>query len=79
MAADVRALQAKGVRLQPISVAVDKDFTRLLETPASLGDEKFAKGWVNFYRVDDYSATAYFYLDKPTNGLPELAPVAERI
>lgn len=79
MEGDVRALQARGVRLTPISVANDSGLIRLRETPLSLQDAKFPKGWVNFYRVDDYSATAYFYLDKPTSGLAELAPVAERV
>lgn len=32
----------------------------------------------NFWRQDDWSATAYFYLDQPENGLPPLAPVAAR-
>jgi hypothetical protein len=31
-----------------------------------------------FERADDWSACAYFYLDRPENGLPRLAPVAER-
>jgi Protein of unknown function (DUF2961) len=35
-------------------------------------------GWTNFYRSDDVSATAYFYLDKPVNGLPPLQPVGIR-
>ena len=35
-------------------------------------------GWMNFYRSDDYSSTAYFYLDRPTNGLPPLPEVALR-
>ena len=26
----------------------------------------------HFYRSDDVSSTAYFYLDKPSNNLPEL-------
>lgn len=30
-------------------------------------------------RVDDYSATAYWYMDKPKNDLVPIAPVAERI
>ncbi len=30
-------------------------------------------------RVDDYCATAYWYMDKPENGLPSLAPAAERM
>ncbi len=32
-----------------------------------------------FYRVDNYSATAYFYLDKPENNLPPLAPLEQRL
>ncbi|RYU92564.1 DUF2961 domain-containing protein [Mucilaginibacter terrigena] len=36
------------------------------------------KGWTNFYRRDDISATAYFYLDKPSSDLPALQPVAIR-
>lgn len=36
-------------------------------------------GWTNFYRVDDYSATAYFYLNKPFSNLPALVGVEERI
>jgi hypothetical protein len=76
---DVRALQAKGVPLIPVTVATFKGFTRLFETPMNLGDSNFPKGWVNFYRVDDYCATAYFYLDRPEDKLKELAPVGERV
>lgn len=32
-----------------------------------------------FYRRDDVSATAYFYLDKPSSNLPELPPLELRI
>ena len=32
-----------------------------------------------FERTDDYSSVAYFYLDRPENGLPPLAPFAERM
>jgi hypothetical protein len=45
----------------------------------SITDEKFPDGWVNFYRVDDYSAVSYFYLDKPANNLPSLPSVDLRI
>jgi len=34
--------------------------------------------WLNFYRSDDYAATAYFYLDRPVSNLPVLPPVGER-
>jgi hypothetical protein len=32
-----------------------------------------------FERADDYSSCAYFYLDRPENGLPALAEAAERM
>lgn len=31
-----------------------------------------------FERTDDWSACAWFYLDRPTNGLPPLAPLEQR-
>ncbi|MDO8683729.1 MAG: DUF2961 domain-containing protein [Armatimonadota bacterium] len=30
-------------------------------------------------RIDDYSATAYWYMDKPENGLPPITPYEERV
>lgn len=36
------------------------------------------KGNSIFERSDDWSSCAYFYLDKPENGLPEIAPFDER-
>jgi len=77
--AEVKAIAAKGVPLIPVSVAGDHGFTRLMDKPVALTDGNFPKGWVNFYRVDDYAATAYFYLDKPVSGLKELAGVDERV
>lgn len=38
-----------------------------------------AAGYGIFEREDDWSSCAYFYLDRPENGLPALAPVADRI
>jgi hypothetical protein len=32
-----------------------------------------------FERADDWSSCAYFYLDRPENNLPPLAPVAQRV
>jgi hypothetical protein len=32
-----------------------------------------------FERQDDWSSCAYFYLDRPTSGLPALAPVEQRV
>jgi hypothetical protein len=45
----------------------------------NLNDPAFPKGWTNYYREDDVSATAYFYLDKPVNDLPPIAPLVQRI
>lgn len=39
----------------------------------------YPKGGTNFYRRDDVSATAYFYLDNPQSNLPELPPVELRL
>lgn len=77
---EVRELLQKGVNLKPITVDGPAGFVRLLDMPnaPSITDEKFPDGWVNFYRVDDYSAVSYFYLDKPSSTLPSLAVVEER-
>lgn len=49
------------------------------ENPPKLKDENFPVTSTNFYRSDDVSATAYFYLDKPENNLPELPPIELRM
>lgn len=76
----VRRLAANGAKLKPISVS-GETFIKLLElNPVpDLKDASFPKGWTNYYREDDVSATAYFYLDKPTNQLPRIQPLAERV
>ena len=77
----VREYKAKGASLIPVSVAGDNTFIKLFDEPKqrNLDDRDFPAGWVNFYRQDDVSATAYFYLDKPTSQLPAIVPVQERI
>ncbi len=54
---------------------------RLLDerTGYKFTDPDFPGTGANFYRSDDVSATAYFYLDKPENNLPELPPVDIRL
>ncbi|MCB0628826.1 MAG: DUF2961 domain-containing protein [Lewinella sp.] len=71
---------AKGVELQPISIHNDLVFTKLLEReqPLDLKDPDLPQGWTNFYRRDDVSATAYFYLDQPTNTLPAIGDLQNR-
>lgn len=52
-------------------------FHKLLDNPLPL-DAINPADWCNFYRVDDWAAVAYFYLDRPSNDLPSLADVAAR-
>ena len=47
--------------------------------PVDIEKAVAANGYGLFEREnDDWSSCAYFYLDQPTNNLPDLAPVAER-
>jgi hypothetical protein len=76
----VVGLVKNGAPLRPVSIATRTDYVRLLEGgPApDLGDARFSKQWVCFYRSDDYCATSYFYLDRAARALPALAPVDDR-
>ncbi|MGC4036466.1 MAG: DUF2961 domain-containing protein [Chitinophagaceae bacterium] len=76
----VRDLVKNGVNLKPVSATRDTTFIRLFEEKnyPSITDDKFLDGWVNFYRIDDYSSVSYFYLDKPSNNLPALASLDVR-
>lgn len=73
----VRELQRKGVPLLPVTIGG----TRLVGLPDSAKriETGGARDWMNFYRSDDYSATAYFYLDSPVSNLQPLAPVEARL
>lgn len=76
----VRRMLKEGTALIPVSVSYDQGFMKLFEgNPPALDAPNFPNGWVNFYRQEDYCATAYFYLDKPMSGLPALPAVADRI
>ncbi|MCF1422320.1 glycoside hydrolase family 172 protein [Mangrovimonas futianensis] len=72
----VREMIKNGVPMKPISVS-NKSFHKLLEMPqpVDLTHPNILKGWTNFYRSDDVSATAYFFLNAPVSILPELVPV----
>ncbi len=77
----VSALQNKGVPLVPVAIddlvkinpLYKKDSLVRLDTPG------LPEGFSNFYRSDDVSATAYFYLDKPSDELPPLQPLSIRL
>ena len=72
--------QDAGAPMIPVTIQNDDTFVRLMdmEQPVNLKDENLPDGWTNFYRTDDWSSTAYFYLDKPTNQLPECPNVVLR-
>jgi hypothetical protein len=79
--ASVKALQQAKAPLVPITTYsggktynyYKKDSLVKLDAPGIPPD-----GWTNFYRSDDVSATAYFYLDSPADPLPTLPPPALR-
>ncbi|MGC3943190.1 MAG: DUF2961 domain-containing protein [Chryseolinea sp.] len=78
MLAKVREYKKNGAKLTPVTVGIENGLVTLLDNPKKLDDTTFPNGWVNFYRSDDVSATAYFYLDTPTSSLPSIAAVAYR-
>jgi hypothetical protein len=77
----IRLLREGKAPLVPVTVGAEGGgYVRLLEEdpPAPVERRGLPDGWTNFYRREDVSACAYFYLDRPENGLAPLAPVAER-
>src|SRR4029079_105604 len=78
----VLAMQQAGVALKPVTIdAGDRErFYQLLnpDGPPAAASTAPDTAWMNFYRSDDVSAVAYFYLDSPESGLPPIAPVTHR-
>ncbi len=75
----VAMYQQHGAPLIPVTTG--KDFLHHqynIDKPLQLNDPSLPKGWTNFYRSDDISATAYFYLKTSSNDLPALQPVQLR-
>jgi hypothetical protein len=89
----VKEMLAQGVELKPVWVldlhgedvlSISRQapsIHRLLDgtTRPAFTDPAHPTGGVNFYRRDDVCATVFFYLDRPANNLPPLAPAATRI
>lgn len=76
----VREMDKKEIPLKPVTVDVGGHLVKLLDAGApALHDANFPDGWVNFYREEDYCATAYFYLDKPVSDLPGIAGAEMRV
>lgn len=80
MKADMKKLYQRGANFKAVTVDGPR-FVRLLDMdkPPLLTEPDFPEGWVNFYRIDDYSSVSYFYLDKPASSLPALPSLDVRI
>ncbi|MBN9380908.1 MAG: DUF2961 domain-containing protein [Chitinophagaceae bacterium] len=66
------------VTIQQMGGGPPKEVEELQKAGVPLIIATTSEGWDNFFRSDDVSATAYFYLDKPSDGLPGLQSVAMR-
>jgi hypothetical protein len=89
----MREMQARNIAFKPVWLIDTKGVDvvalkqapqqfRLLDQdqPFDLDNNNVSKtAGGNFYRSDDVSATAYFYLDRPENNLPPLPPVELRL
>jgi hypothetical protein len=82
---DVRKMVQAKVQVLPVTVDISSKkqavrLVKLMEHPIDITDKKnFPDGWTNFHRLDNYTSTAYFYLDKPEDNLPALAPLKDRV
>lgn len=77
---DVLAMQKAGAILSPVTIDEAGKLHQLYKKgrTVNLDSAGLPGGWTNFYRSDDVSATAYFYLHTPENNLPPIQPVAYR-
>jgi hypothetical protein len=88
----VKEMIKKGIPVQPLLVldGLEGDIFNLRNAPVihrlldekglpEFTDPKHPEGGTNFYRSDDVSATAYFYLGTASSNLPPLAPVKDRL
>ncbi len=77
---DLRVMQNENVPLWPVSIQDAETFVPLFVpgTVVDLDTVSFESGWTNFYRQDDVSATAYFYLDQPSSNLSRIQNIRIR-
>lgn len=79
---NVLPIQQEGkAKIIPVSIGSSHAKMNLLfsrDSVVSLADPSVQDAWTNFYRSDDLSATAYFYLTTPANNLPPLQPAGIR-
>ena len=73
-------MQEHGAPMIPVTIQEGQVFMGLMDSvqPVDLTRADIMNGWTNFYRSDDWSSTAYFYLDNPVSRLPGLAEVGFR-
>jgi hypothetical protein len=77
---DVLAAQKRGAPMIPTSGDDARGNIRhLYKTGIALDDPIVTEEFALFYRTDDLCSTAYFYLDKPSDNLPALQPLAIRL
>jgi len=78
----IKEFQAAGAALIPITFDrgnVGEFIHLMVDAPeANLDTPGFEEAWCNFWRQDDWSATAYLYLESPEGALPPLQAVEER-
>jgi hypothetical protein len=74
-------LQQRHVPMIPVAIDDQKRVNPLYKKDSivQLNTPGLPEGFANFYRSDDVSSTAYFYLDKPSSTLPALQPLAMRV
>jgi len=76
----VKMYQQNGAPLSPVATDAGHLYHQYnAQQPLQLNTPGLPNGWTNFYRSDDVCATAYFYLNTPSNNLPALQPVALRV
>lgn len=78
----VMGMIERGIPLIPSTVDSEAGtmvHLRTLPEPVHLEDHGAETGWCNFWRQDDWSSVAYFYLDRPQGVLPPIAAPEDRI
>ena len=82
----ILAMNAKGADITPVWTYVEEDGLAAgkkimdMDNPPAIDSDDFPESFsTNFYRTDDVSATAYFYLNRPYNNLPPLPPLDIRM
>ena len=62
--ADVLQIMENGAKVRPVSVDNKGNFTGLFEQDFVLTHDA-SEGWYNYFRQDEFTSCAYFYLDRP--------------